>query len=150
MVTHYIGTHFDISQRKKDEERITQLAFYDQLTGLANRTLLLERLVADGKVIYAGSSNFAGWHIAKANDVAHYRNYLGLVSEQSPYNLLERTIELEVIPACQDYGLAVLPWSPLAGGLLAGALQGIAYLFIYLNLVAQASLTRNVSCSATS
>ena len=83
----------------------------------------MERLVADGKVIYAGSSNFAGWHIAKANDVAHYRNYLGLVSEQSPYNLLERTIELEVIPACQDYGLAVLPWSPLAGGLLAGALQ---------------------------
>lgn len=82
----------------------------------------MERLVADGKVIYAGSSNFAGWHLAKASEAARRRNYLGLVSEQSPYNLLERTVELEVIPACQDYGLGLLPWSPLAGGLLAGAL----------------------------
>lgn len=83
----------------------------------------VQRLVADGKIIYAGSSNFAGWHIAKANEAALRRNFLGLVSEQSPYNLMERTIELEVIPACLDYGLGLLPWSPLAGGLLAGALQ---------------------------
>ncbi len=84
---------------------------------------VMQRLVSDGKVIYAGSSNFAGWHIAKANNAARHRNYLGLVSEQSPYNLMERMIELEVIPACQDYGLGLLPWSPLAGGLLAGAMQ---------------------------
>ena len=58
----------------------------------------MERLVADGKIIYAGSSNFAGWHIAQANEAARRRNFLGLVSEQSPYNLMERTIELEVIP----------------------------------------------------
>ena len=83
----------------------------------------MERLVADGKILYAGSSNFASWHISKANEAARRRNSLGLVSEQSPYNLMERTIELEVIPACQDYGLGLLPWSPLAGGLLAGALQ---------------------------
>lgn len=82
----------------------------------------MERLVADGKIIYAGSSNFAGWHIAQANEAAQRRNFLGLVSEQSIYNLMERTIELEVLPACQDYGLGLLPWSPLAGGLLAGAL----------------------------
>ena len=81
----------------------------------------MERLVADGKIIYAGSSNFAGWHIAQANEAAQQRNFLGLVSEQSPYNLMERTIELEVLPACQAYGLGLLPWSPLAGGLLAGA-----------------------------
>ena len=74
-----------------------------------------ERLVADGKIIYAGSSNFAGWHIAQANEAARRRNFLGLVSEQSPYNLMERTIELEVLPACQAYGLGLLPWSPLAG-----------------------------------
>ncbi len=83
----------------------------------------MERLVAEGKIIYAGSSNFAGWHIAKANEAARRRNFLGLVSEQSIYNLMERTIELEVLPASLDYGLGLLPWSPLAGGLLAGALQ---------------------------
>jgi aryl-alcohol dehydrogenase-like predicted oxidoreductase len=79
-----------------------------------------EVLVQQGKVIYAGSSNFAGWHIAKANEAAKRRNFLGLVSEQSIYHLLNRNIELEVIPACLDYGLGLIPWSPLAGGLLAG------------------------------
>jgi len=79
-----------------------------------------EILAQQGKIIYAGSSNFAGWHIAKANESASKRNYLGLVSEQSKYSLVERSIELEVIPACQNYGLGVIPWSPLAGGILAG------------------------------
>jgi len=80
----------------------------------------METLVAQGKVIYVGSSNFAGWHIAKANGAAERRNFLGLVSEQSLYNLMARTVELEVLPACRDYGLGVIPWSPLAGGLLGG------------------------------
>lgn len=79
-----------------------------------------ELLVQQGKVIYAGSSNFAGWHIAQACETARSRHFLGLVSEQSLYNLCDRTVELEVLPACQSYGLAVLPWSPLAGGILAG------------------------------
>jgi aryl-alcohol dehydrogenase-like predicted oxidoreductase len=79
-----------------------------------------EVLVQQGKVLYAGSSNFAGWHIAKANEAAKRRNFFGLVSEQSIYHLLNRNIELEVIPACEDYGLGLIPWSPLAGGLLAG------------------------------
>ena len=82
-----------------------------------------ERLIHDGKIIYAGSCNFAGWHLARAQEAAMRRNFLGLVSEQSPYNLMERTIELEVLPACQEYGLGLLPWSPLAGGLLAGPLE---------------------------
>jgi aryl-alcohol dehydrogenase-like predicted oxidoreductase len=81
-----------------------------------------ERLVRDGKVIYVGSSNFAGRHIAQASETAKARHFLGLVSEQSLYNLMERTIELEVLPAARNYGLGLLPWSPLAGGLLAGAL----------------------------
>jgi aryl-alcohol dehydrogenase-like predicted oxidoreductase len=81
----------------------------------------METLVAQGKIIYVGSSNFAGWNIAQANEAAKSRHFLGLVSEQSLYNLTERTIELEVLPACAAYGLGVLPWSPLAGGLLAGA-----------------------------
>ncbi len=79
-----------------------------------------ETLVAQGKVTYFGSSNFAGWHIAKANEAAKNRHFLGLVAEQSRYNLTVRTPELEVIPACRDYGLGFIPWSPLAGGILAG------------------------------
>lgn len=83
----------------------------------------MEQLVDAGKVLYVGSSNFAGWHIARANEAARRRNFLGLVSEQSLYNLEARSVELEVLPACKAYGLGVIPWSPLAGGLLGGALQ---------------------------
>jgi aryl-alcohol dehydrogenase-like predicted oxidoreductase len=82
----------------------------------------MDTLVQQGKIVYVGSSNFAGWHIAKANERATARGSLGLVSEQSHYNLLTRTIELEVLPACRDYGVGVIPWSPLAGGLLGGVL----------------------------
>ena len=85
----------------------------------------LELLVHQGKVLYVGSSNFAGWHIAKACERARARNFLGLVSEQGLYHLLERTPELEVLPACRDYGLAFLPWSPLAGGTLAAKDEGV-------------------------
>ncbi|HXF93596.1 MAG TPA: aldo/keto reductase [Nitrospiraceae bacterium] len=83
----------------------------------------MERLVRDGKVIYVGSSNFAGWHLAQAQETARSRRFLGLVSEQSLYNLTQRMIELEVIPACEAYGIGLIPWSPLAGGLLAGSLR---------------------------
>lgn len=82
----------------------------------------MEVLTQQGKILYVGSSNFAGWHIAKANEAAAKRNYLGLVSEQSIYNLLVREVELEVLPAAQEYGLGVIPWSPLQGGLLGGVL----------------------------
>lgn len=83
----------------------------------------MDVLVQQGKVIYVGSSNFAGWHIAKAQEAAKARHFMGLTSEQSLYSLADRTIELEVIPACKDYGLGLIPWSPLSGGLLGGALQ---------------------------
>jgi aryl-alcohol dehydrogenase-like predicted oxidoreductase len=82
----------------------------------------MELLVQQGKVLYVGSSNFAGWQIAQANEAAKQRHFLGLVCEQSLYNLTERTLELEVLPACAAYGLGVIPWSPLGGGMLGGAL----------------------------
>lgn len=84
----------------------------------------MDLLVAQGKVLYVGSSNFAGWHIAAAVEAARGRGSLGLVSEQSLYNLTARTVELEVLPACEHYGVGVLPWSPLGGGLLGGVLDG--------------------------
>ncbi len=83
----------------------------------------MQVLRAQGKIIYVGSSNFAGWHVAQAQEAARGRAMLGLVSEQSLYNLAARTVELEVLPACQGYGLGVLPWSPLHGGLLGGILH---------------------------
>jgi aryl-alcohol dehydrogenase-like predicted oxidoreductase len=82
-----------------------------------------DSLVKQGKVVYVGSSNFAGWDIATACQEASRRGLMGLVSEQSIYHLNNRMIELEVIPACRHYGLGLIPWSPLAGGLLAGALE---------------------------
>jgi NDP-hexose 2,3-enoyl reductase len=86
----------------------------------------METLVAQGKVLYVGSSNFAGWHLAAAQESAARRQFLGLVSEQCIYNLLTRYVELEVIPAAQEYGIGIIPWSPLHGGLLSGALKKLA------------------------
>jgi aryl-alcohol dehydrogenase-like predicted oxidoreductase len=83
----------------------------------------MDVLVRQGKVLYVGSSNFAGWHVVQANEAARARHSFGLVSEQSLYNLAARTVELEVLPACQAYGVGVIPWSPLAGGLLGGILR---------------------------
>jgi aryl-alcohol dehydrogenase-like predicted oxidoreductase len=86
----------------------------------------MDQLKADGKILYVGSSNFAGWHIARANELAGWRHSLGLATEQSVYNLQERTIELEVIPAAREYGMGLICYSPLAGGLLAGALEKLS------------------------
>jgi aryl-alcohol dehydrogenase-like predicted oxidoreductase len=86
----------------------------------------MEQLKREGKILYVGSSNFAGWHIARANEIAEWRHSLGLACEQSVYNLRERTIELEVIPAVLEYGMGLIPYSPLAGGVLAGALGKVA------------------------
>lgn len=83
----------------------------------------MEQLVREGKITYVGSSNFAGWHIALAQGAARERHFLGLISEQSLYNLSERSVELEVLPSCRHHGLGFIAWSPLAGGLLGGVLK---------------------------
>jgi NDP-hexose C3-ketoreductase / dTDP-4-oxo-2-deoxy-alpha-D-pentos-2-ene 2,3-reductase len=83
----------------------------------------MEILVAQGKVRYVGSSNFAGWHLAAAQEAAKTRHFLGVVSEQCIYNLMTRYVELEVVPAAMHYGIGIIPWSPLHGGLLGGALR---------------------------
>ncbi|MFI9721403.1 aldo/keto reductase [Streptomyces sp. NPDC052396] len=83
----------------------------------------MDVLVQQGKVLYTGSSNHAGWHLAQASETARRLGSYGLVSEQCLYNLVERRAEMEVIPAARAYGLGVIPWSPLAGGLLGGAIR---------------------------
>jgi NDP-hexose C3-ketoreductase / dTDP-4-oxo-2-deoxy-alpha-D-pentos-2-ene 2,3-reductase len=83
----------------------------------------MDILKTQGKIVYVGSSNHPGWHIAGGQEAAARRNHLGLISEQTIYNLLERTAELEVLPACAHYGVGMLPWSPLDAGLLGGILR---------------------------
>ena len=109
---------------RTDHLDLLQMHHVDRTTPWEEIWQALELLVAQGKVTYAGSSNFAGWHLARAQErQAARRGFMGLISEQSVYNLMERTVELEVIPACREYGIGLLPYSPLRGGLLAGALR---------------------------
>ena len=115
-----------LRRMKTDYIDLYQMHHVDRETPWEEIWQAMEQLVREGKVLYVGSSNFAGWHIAKAQGVAKSRNFMGLVSEQSLYNLNARMIELEVIPACEDYGLGLIPWSPLAGGMLGGALKKIS------------------------
>lgn len=111
-----------LQRMQTDYIDLYQFHHIDRLTPWDEIWQAMDVLVQQGKVLYVGSSNFAGWHIAKANEIAKARHFLGLVSEQSLYNLEARMIEMEVIPACKDYGLGLIPWSPLAGGLLGGIL----------------------------
>lgn len=99
-----------------------QMHHVDRATPWEEIWQAMEQLVREGKILYVGTSNFAGWQLAQAQELARSRHFFGVVSEQSLYNLNERTIELEVIPACTAYGIGLVPWSPLARGLLAGAL----------------------------
>lgn len=114
----------DESLRRMQTDRIDlyQMHHIDRTAPWDEVWQAMETLVRQGKVIYVGSSNFAGWHIAQANETAQARHFLGLVSEQSHYNLMVRQPELEVLPACLHYGLGMIPWSPLAGGVLGGVL----------------------------
>ncbi|HEY45986.1 MAG: oxidoreductase [Anaerolineae bacterium SM23_ 63] len=113
------------SLRRLQTDRIDlyQMHHIDRETPWDEIWQAMEQLVREGKVLYVGSSNFAGLHIAQAQCAAASRNFLGLISEQSLYNLNARMIELEVIPTCRAYGLGLIPWSPLAGGMLGGALK---------------------------
>jgi len=114
----------DASLRRMQTDRIDlyQMHHVDRTAPWDEVWQAMETLTQQGKIIYVGSSNFAGWHVVQANDAAKARGFLGLVSEQSHYNLLTRTIELEMLPACREYGVGMIPWSPLAGGLLGGVL----------------------------
>ncbi len=114
-----------LKRLQTDHIDLYQMHHVDRLTPWEEIWQAMEVLVQQGKVIYVGSSNFAGWHITQAQEIAKARHFMGLVSEQCLYNLNARMVELEVLPACQGYGLGVIPWSPLGGGLLGGVLEKI-------------------------
>ena len=111
-----------LKRLQTDHIDLYQMHHIDRQTPWDELWQAMDTLVAQGKILYVGSSNFGGWHIAAACEAARARHSLGLVSEQSLYNLTARQIELEVLPAARHYGLGVIPWSPLAGGLLGGVL----------------------------
>jgi aryl-alcohol dehydrogenase-like predicted oxidoreductase len=106
-----------------DHIDLYQMHHIDRSTPWEEIWQAMEQLVQQGKVVYIGSSNFAGHHLVQAQWAASLRNFMGLVSEQSLYNLNARMIELEVIPACRELGIGLIPWSPLGGGLLGGVLE---------------------------
>jgi aryl-alcohol dehydrogenase-like predicted oxidoreductase len=112
-----------LKRMQTDHIDLYQMHHVDRGTPWEEIWQAMEVLIQQGKVLYVGSSNFAGLHIAEAQCAARDRHFMGLVSEQSLYNLNARMIELEVIPACRAFGLGLIPWSPLAGGLLGGALE---------------------------
>ena len=122
---YHIRRACEESLRRLQTDHIDLYQFHhiDRATPWEEIWQAMETAVTQGKILYAGSSNFAGWHIATAQEQARRRNFTGLVSEQSIYNLLTRDIELEVIPAAQANGLGIIPWSPLHGGLLGGVVR---------------------------
>ena len=121
---YHIRAACDASLKRMGTDRIDlfQMHHVERHTPWDEIWQAMELLVQQGKILYVGSSNFAGWHIVKANEAAARRNFLGLVSEQCKYSLACRAVEAEILPACRDYGVGVIPWSPLEGGLLGGVL----------------------------
>ena len=115
-----------LKRLKTDHIDLYQMHHIDRSTPWEEIWQAFEQLIREGKISYVGSSNFAGWDIATAQCTATSRNLLGLASEQSLYNLTQRTIELEVIPALRHYGLGLITWSPLGMGLLGGILEKVS------------------------
>ncbi|MBL3960982.1 aldo/keto reductase [Burkholderia sp. KCJ3K979] len=113
-----------LKRLKVDHIDLYQMHHVDRSTPWEEIWQAMELLVQQGKVLYVGSCNFAGWDVATAQAAARSRQFMGLIAEQSLYNLSARTVELELIPSCRHHGLGFIPWSPLGGGLLGGVLHG--------------------------
>ena len=123
-----VRKHVNDSLERLQTDRIDlyQVHHIDRSITLEEFWGMFEKLVADGKVLYVGSSNFPGWSLAKFQTAAMQRGFMGLISEQTMYNLLCRWPELEVLPAALDMGICVIPYMPLAGGILTAKVQSEA------------------------
>ncbi|NYD67541.1 aldo/keto reductase [Agromyces atrinae] len=116
------GVEASLRRLKTDYIDLYQMHHIDRAVPVDEVLEAFSLLKQQGKIVYLGSSNFAGWNIAQYQELSRIAGSTGLVSEQSLYNLAQRTLELEVIPAAEHYGLGILPWSPLGGGILGGVL----------------------------
>jgi aryl-alcohol dehydrogenase-like predicted oxidoreductase len=121
---YHIKRACEASLRRLQTDHIDlyQMHHVDRSTPWEEIWQAMEQLVHEGKITYVGSSNFAAWDIALAQSAAAARHFMGLVSEQSLYNLTNRAVELEIIPALRHLGIGLLSYSPLSAGLLAGVL----------------------------
>jgi aryl-alcohol dehydrogenase (NADP+) len=106
-----------------DSVDLYQVHAYDALTPVEETLRTLDRFIQAGKIRYYGLSNFTGWQLTKAVHLARALNVAAPVTLQPQYSLLSREIEWEIVPACLDAGLGLLPWSPLGGGWLSGKYQ---------------------------
>jgi aryl-alcohol dehydrogenase-like predicted oxidoreductase len=122
---YHLRAACDDSLRRLQTDHIDlyQIHHIDPHTPLAELWQAMEQLTRQGKILYAGSSNVPAWYLAEAQMAARQRNFLGFVSEQCIYSLADRLVELETLPAAQHFGLGIIPWSPLGGGMLAGILS---------------------------
>lgn len=120
--TYRVRKHLaaSLARLKTDHIDLYQVHHFDRTVTGEEFWGTLERTVADGDVLYIGSSNFPGWGLAKFQSIARQRGFLGLASEQTQYNLLNRMPELDALPAALDFGIGVMAYMPLAGGLLTG------------------------------
>lgn len=118
----------EASLKRLDTDYIDLYQFHgpDPYTPIEESLRAADDLISAGKIRYLGCSNFYGWQIAKTNGAAALKGYEPLVSAQHLYNLIRRDIEREVLPACEDQGLAMICWSPLAAGMLSGKYRGQA------------------------
>jgi aryl-alcohol dehydrogenase-like predicted oxidoreductase len=118
----HLGQALNASLRRLGVEQIDlyQMHAWDALTPIEETLQFLDDAVRAGKIAYYGFSNFVGWHIAKASEIARARGFSRPVTLQPQYSLLVRDIELEIVAACQDAGMGLMPWSPLGGGWLSG------------------------------
>ena len=118
----HLGRALDDSLRRLGLEQIDlyQVHAFDALTPLEETLRFLDDCVRNGKIAYYGFSNFLGWQMTKAVWLAKVNGYTAPVTLQPQYSLLARDIEHEIVPACIDAGMGMLPWSPLAGGWLSG------------------------------
>lgn len=114
-----------LKRLKTDHIDLYQMHHVDRATPWEEIWQAMEQLIREGKITYVGSSNLAGWDIATAQCTAASRKLLGLASEQSLYNLTQRAIEMELIPAVRHFGVGLIPWSPIGSGLLGGVLGKI-------------------------
>ncbi len=119
---HYIrrAVEASLSRLQVDHIDLYQLHEPDETTPIEETLAALTDLVREGKVRYVGCSNFAGWQVADADWTARSTGYERFVSVQNRYSLLDRTVEQEVVPACEQFGLGILPYFPLEYGLLTG------------------------------
>jgi aryl-alcohol dehydrogenase-like predicted oxidoreductase len=122
---YHIRRACEASLRRLQTDHIDlyQMHHVDRATPWDEIWQAMEQLAREGKVSYVGSSNFAAWDIALAQSASAARHFLGLISEQSLYNLAVRAVELEVIPALRHLGVGLIPYSPLHAGLLTGVLE---------------------------